>query len=112
MNSNVQVNNSEIRFSGQNGVAAWNSILRIQDTMISDSNMSGIYLAGGNQATIVTETIKANKNGILLSSATTQTISITQNKVQSNTLSGITLNLIDYSIVSIRVSCKNWLRQH
>jgi hypothetical protein len=100
-NSNVEVKNSEIRFSQENGVTALNSTLRIQDSTISDSSMSGIELASGNQATIVNSTIKANKDGLMLSGAITQTINITQNKVQSNTYSGITLNLTDYSGVSI-----------
>jgi hypothetical protein len=100
-NSNVEVKNTEIRFCNENGVAAWNSTLRIQDSVISDSNMSGIYLADGNQATIVNSTIKANTDGLMLSGAVTQTINITENKVQSNTYSGITLNLTDYSGVSI-----------
>ena len=100
-NGNVQVKNSEIRFNEENGVSALNSTLLIEDSIIGDSGMSGIDLAGGNQATILNSTVKANRDGLMLSGAIAQTVNITQNKIQSNTYSGITLNLSDYSGVSI-----------
>jgi nitrous oxidase accessory protein NosD len=103
-NSDVEVKNSEIRFCYETGITLSNSIMLIQDSEIHNNYGSGIYLADGNQATIVNNTIKANEDGLLLSGTTTQTVNITQNNVQSNTMSGITLNLTDYSGVTIHTN--------
>jgi len=84
-----------------NGTTIENSNVEIRNSEIHDNLKSGIYLTGSNQATIQNNTIRANANGLLLTGDSTSGVDITQNRVQSNTQSGINLDADDYSNVVI-----------
>jgi parallel beta-helix repeat protein len=99
--SNVEIKNSEISTNSQNGVAVFNSTVKIQESEIHDNLNSGIYLTGGNQVTIQNNTISANANGVTLTGNSTQVVNITQNRIQSNSQSGIDLDMNDYSNIVI-----------
>jgi len=100
-NSDVEIRNSEISIGSKNGIVLINTKAKVLNSEIRDNLNSGIYSTGNNQATIQDNTIKANANGVLLTGVSTSGVNITQNKVLSNTQSGINLNATTYSNIVI-----------
>ena len=101
-NSNLKIQNCEIGNNLQNGMTIENSIVEAQNNEISDNFESGIHVTGDNQVTIQNNTIRSNKDGILLTGNSTSGVYITENILMSNTQSGIQLNADDYSNTNIQ----------
>jgi len=102
LNGTVTVQDSQVSENSQNGIWIDNSVVDAQNNEISDNLESGIYVKGASQVTIQNNILKANKDGILLTGNSAITANINQNKVQSNTQSGIYIDTNDYSNIVIR----------
>jgi len=100
-NGNVEIRNSKISTCSKYGVSILGGTVRIQNNEISDNLKSGIYVKGASQVTIQDNTIKANEDGILLTGNVAITANINQNKMQSNTQSGIYIDVNNYGNIAI-----------
>jgi parallel beta-helix repeat protein len=100
-NGNVAIRNSVIANNYQYGISIANSTAQIQANEIANNSQSGVYVSGYNQVTIQNNTIKSNADGIFLDGTTASGINIRQNLVLSNTQSGIHLNAMAYSSLTI-----------
>jgi len=85
----------------KNGITIVNGKAEVKNNEIANNLESGICVTGDNQATIQSNKISSNQDGILLTGNLTAGVSITENIVMSNTQSGIHLDAEDYGSIVI-----------
>lgn len=98
----LTIENSQVRFSSQNGFAAANGIADINNNIFENNTESGIYIEGNNQALIHNNNFTLNADGVTLAGNLNPNANITQNFFFNNTHSGISLvaNPISNALIS------------
>lgn len=85
----------------EDGLVIKNSTAKIENSIISNSSRSGIYITGNNNILIQNNIIKSNGGGILLTGDSISGANISQNIVSFNTNSGIHLDANAYNNIKI-----------
>jgi parallel beta-helix repeat protein len=76
---------------GTNGITVGNGVLTIQNSLVANNAMSGIYIAGDSQVQVQYNNITSSQDGITLAGNLTSEINIQQNRILLNSRSGILL---------------------
>jgi hypothetical protein len=96
-NGYVEVRNSSVRFTSQNGLLVNDGSVLAADNDFHSNNSTAVHIVGGAQITITSNTIESNQNGIVLGGHLPGAINIVENSIFNNTNSGITLQADLYS---------------
>ena len=98
-NGKLTLRNSQVTLSNDNGLRIVNSEVVVENSEISD-NMAGISITGNNVVTVQNNTLRSNGVGISLSGVVSG-VSIMQNAILLNSMSGIEFSASSYSALEI-----------
>lgn len=98
----LTIENSQVRFSSQNGIAAASGIADVNNNIFENNSGSGIHIEGNNQAVIHNNNFTLNADGVTLNGNLNPNANIQQNFFFNNTYSGISLmaNPISTALIS------------
>jgi parallel beta-helix repeat protein len=95
-NGQLNIQNCWVRFSSENGIKVTNGNVMVRNNDIANNTCSGVHVSGG-MVTLSDNAISSNRDGIVLTGATSSEIDIEGNTITGNSYSGILLEADNYT---------------
>jgi hypothetical protein len=101
VNGRLRIQDSIVSLCDQNGINITSSDATIQGNVITENEKNGITVTGNRQVTIQNNAIISNGNGILLTGSEASNVNVSQNIVSASTQNGVQIDANNQTAIVI-----------